>query len=97
MGADAALVATLEPKSVTDTDCDGHCREVRRHSFSNSRHRSGGRNIRQYCRAVRDESVRHRKPHSQRVGIGRLLHGVGTSVAIQIGAVEGALSGLAIG
>ena len=69
MGADAALVATLEPKS----DCDGHCREVRRHSFSDSRHRSGGRNIRQYCRAVRDESVRHRKPHSQRVGIGRLF------------------------
>lgn len=95
MGADAALVATLDPSRSRH-----RLRWMPRShaaSFSDSRHRSGGRNIRQYCRAVRDESVRHRKPHSQRVGIGASSHGVGTSVAIQIGAVEGALSGLAIG
>ena len=68
MGADAALVATLEPKSVTTPIAMGIAEK------------SGGIPsltavivVAQYCRAVRDESVRHRKPHSQRVGIGRLF------------------------
>ena len=70
MGADAALVATLEPKSVTTPIAMGIAEK------------SGG------IPSLTAVIV---------VALGASSHGVGTSVAIQIGAVEGALSGLAIG
>lgn len=72
MGADAALVATLEPKSVTTPIAMGIAEK------------SGG--IPSLTAVIvvavgifgsivgpSCESVRHRKPHSQRVGIGRLF------------------------
>ena len=75
MGADAALVATLEPKSVTTP--------------------IGifGSIVGPFVMKVLGIESRIAKG----LALGASSHGVGTSVAIQIGAVEGALSGLAIG
>ena len=58
MGADQALIATLQPKSVTTPIAMG-CRKGRRNAFVNSRYRCSSRYIRQYCRPVRDESIRY--------------------------------------
>ncbi len=97
MGADAALVATLEPKSVTTPIAMGIAEK------------SGGipslTAVIVVAVGIFGSIV---GPFVMKVlGIERLIakglalgassHGVGTSVAIQIGAVEGALSGLAIG
>ena len=74
MGADAALVATLEPKSVTTPIAMGSI-------------------VGPFVMKVLGIESRIAKG----LALGASSHGVGTSVAIQIGAVEGALSGLAIG
>lgn len=37
----------------------GYCRKGRRNAFVNSRYRCSSRYIRQYCRPVRDESIRY--------------------------------------
>ena len=73
MGADAALVATLEPKSVTTPIAMGIAEKSGGIPSLTASSVVAVGSIRQYCRAVRDESIRHRKPHSQRVGIGRLF------------------------
>ncbi len=95
MGADAALVATLEPKSVTTPIAIAE--------------KSGGipsltavvvvavgifgSLVGPFVMKVLGIESRIAKG----LALGASSHGVGTSVAIQIGAVEGALSGLAIG
>ena len=97
MGADAALVATLEPKSVTTPIAMGIAEK------------SGGipsltavivvavgifgSIVGPFVMKVLGIESRIAKG----LALGASSHGVGTSVAIQIGAVEGALSGLAIG
>lgn len=97
MGADAALVATLEPKSVTTPIAMGIAEK------------SGGipsltavivvavgifgSIVGPFVMKVLGIESRIAKG----LAFGASSHGVGTSVAIQIGAVEGALSGLAIG
>ena len=96
MGADAALVATLEPKSVTTPIAMGIAEK------------SGGIPSLTAVIVVAvgifgsivGPFVMKVLGIESRIAKGwhwALLHGVGTSVAIQIGAVEGALSGLAIG
>ena len=96
MGADAALVATLEPKSVTTPIAMGIAEK------------SGGipsltavivvavgifgSIVGPFVKVLGIESR-----IAKGLALGASSHGVGTSVAIQIGAVEGALSGLAIG
>ena len=96
-GADAALVATLEPKSVTTPIAMGIAEK------------SGGipsltavivvavgifgSIVGPFVMKVLGIESRIAKG----LALGASSHGVGTSVAIQIGAVEGALSGLAIG
>ena len=82
MGADAALVATLEPKSVTTPIAMGIAEK------------SGGIPS---LTAVIVVAVGIFGSIAKGLALGASSHGVGTSVAIQIGAVEGALSGLAIG
>ena len=82
MGADAALVATLEPKSVTTPIAMGIAEK------------SGGIPS---LTAVIVVAVGIFGSIVGPLALGASSHGVGTSVAIQIGAVEGALSGLAIG
>lgn len=97
MGADAALVATLEPKSVTTPIAMGIAEK------------SGGITsltavivvavgifgsiVGPFVMKILGIESRIAKG----LALGASSHGVGTSVAIQIGAVEGALSGLAIG
>jgi len=97
MGADAALVATLEPKSVTTPIAMGIAEK------------SGGipsltavivvavgifgSIVGPFVMKVLGIESRIAKG----LALGASSRGVGTSVAIQIGAVEGALSGLAIG
>ena len=97
IGADAALVATLEPKSVTTPIAMGIAEK------------SGGipsltavivvavgifgSIVGPFVMKVLGIESRIAKG----LALGASSHGVGTSVAIQIGAVEGALSGLAIG
>ncbi len=97
MGADATLVATLEPKSVTTPIAMGIAEK------------SGGipsltavvvvavgifgSIIGPFVMKVLGIESRIAKG----LALGASSHGLGTSVAIQIGAVEGALSGLAIG
>ena len=97
MGADAALVATLEPKSVTTPIAIGIAEK------------SGG--IPSLTAvivvavgifgSIAGPFVMKVLGIESRIAKGLALgassHGVGTSVAIRIGAVEGALSGLAIG
>ena len=89
MGADAALVATLEPKSVTTPIAMGIAEK------------SGGIPSLTAVIVVVGPFVMKVLGIESRIAKGLALgassHGVGTSVAIQIGAVEGALSGLAIG
>ena len=97
MGADAALIATLEPKSVTTPIAMGIAEK------------SGGipsltavivvavgifgSIVGPFVMKVLGIESRIAKG----LALGASSHGVGTSVAIQLGAVEGALSGLAIG
>ena len=90
MGADAALVATLEPKSVTTPIAMGiptltAVIVVAVGIF--------GSIVGPFVMKVLGIESRIAKG----LALGASSHGVGTSVAIQIGAVEGALSGLAIG
>ena len=90
MGADAALVATLEPKSVTTPIAMGISSltaviVVAVGIF--------GSIVGPFVMKVLGIESRIAKG----LALGASSHGVGTSVAIQIGAVEGALSGLAIG
>ena len=85
MGADAALVATLEPKSVTTPIAMTAVIVVAVGIF--------GSIVGPFVMKVLGIESRIAKG----LALGASSHGVGTSVAIQIGAVEGALSGLAIG
>lgn len=97
MGADASLIATLEPKSVTTPIAMGIAEK------------SGGMPaltavivvavgifgsvVGPFVMKVLGIESRIAKG----LALGASSHGVGTSVAMQLGAVEGALSGLAIG
>ena len=94
MGADAALVATLEPKSVTTPIAMGIAEK------------SGGIPsltavivvaVGIFGSIVGPFVLGIESRIAKGLALGASSHGVGTSVAIQIGAVEGALSGLAIG
>ena len=97
MGADAALVATLEPKSVTTPIAMGIAEK------------SGGIPsltavivvavgiFGSIVGPVVMKVLGIESRIAKGLALGASSHGVGTSVAIQIGAVEGALSGLAIG
>ena len=55
MGADQALIATLQPKSVTTP-----IGESGRHTFTYRRHRRSGRNLWQYSGPYRDEGTGNR-------------------------------------
>ena len=80
MGADDALIATLQPKSVTTPIAMGIAEK------------SGSIVGPFVMKALGIES------HiAKGLALGASSHGVGTAAAIQIGAIEGALSGLAIG
>jgi len=59
MGADQALIATLQPKSV-HPDRYGDSGESGRHTFTYRRHRRSGRNIWQYSGPYRDEGTGNR-------------------------------------
>ena len=88
MGADAALVATLEPKSVTTPIAMGIAEKS-----GGIPSLTAGSIVGPFVMKVLGIESRIAKG----LALGASSHGVGTSVAIQIGAVEGALSGLAIG
>lgn len=97
LGADATLVATLEPKSVTTPIAMGIAEK------------SGGIPSLTAVIVVAVgifgsiigpfvmKALGIESRIAKGLALGASSHGVGTSVAIQIGAVEGALSGLAIG
>lgn len=97
MGADASLIATLEPKSVTTPIAMGIAEK------------SGGMPgltavivvAVGIFGSIAGPFVMKAMGIESRIAKGLALgassHGVGTSVALQIGAVEGAISGLAIG
>ena len=97
MGADAALIASLEPKSVTTPIAMGISEQ------------SGGIPSLTAVVVVAVgifgsivgpfvmKALGIESRIAKGLALGASSHGVGTSVAIQLGAVEGALSGLAIG
>ena len=97
MGADSTLIATLEPKSVTTPIAMG----IAEKSGGNPSLTAVivvavgifGSIIGPFVMKILGIESRIAKG----LALGASSHGVGTSVAIQIGAVEGALSGLAIG
>ena len=60
MGADQALIATLQPKSVTTPDRYGDSGESGRHTFTYRRHRRSGRNLWQYSGPYCDEGTGNR-------------------------------------
>ena len=94
MGADAALVATLEPKSVTTPIAMGIAEKSGGiPSLTAVIVVAVGSIVGPFVMKVLGIESRIAKG----LALGASSHGVGTSVAIQIGAVEGALSGLAIG
>ena len=94
MGADAALVATLEPKSVTTPIAMGIAEKSGGiPSLTAVAVGIFGSIVGPFVMKVLGIESRIAKG----LALGASSHGVGTSVAIQIGAVEGALSGLAIG
>ena len=97
MGADATLIATLEPKSVTTPIAMGIAEK------------SGGIPSLTAVIVVAVgifgsivgpmviKTLGIESRIAKGLALGASAHGIGTSVAIQIGAVEGAISGLAIG
>ena len=97
MGADHMLIATLQPKSVTTPIAMG----IAEKSGGNPSLTAVivvavgifGSIVGPFVMKVLGIESRIAKG----LALGASSHGVGTSVAIQIGAVEGALSGLAIG
>ena len=90
MGADDALIATLQPKSVTTPIAMGIAEK------------SGGipslTAVIVVAVGIFGSIVGPFESHiAKGLALGASSHGVGTAAAIQIGAIEGALSGLAIG
>lgn len=97
MGADHALIATLQPKSVTTPIAMGIAEKAGGNPSLTAVIVVAvgifGSIIGPFVMKVLGIESRIAKG----LALGASSHGVGTSVAIQIGAVEGALSGLAIG
>ena len=86
MGADQALIATLQPKSVTTPIAMGIAEKA------------GGIPSLTAVIVVAVGIFGSIDSHiAKGLALGASSHGVGTAAAIQIGAIEGALSGLAIG
>jgi len=90
MGADQALIATLQPKSVTTPIAMGIAEKAGGIVVAVG---IFGSIVGPFVMKVLGIESRIAKG----LALGASSHGVGTSVAIQIGAIEGALSGLAIG
>lgn len=97
MGADASLIATLQPKSVTTPI-----------AMDISRNTGGNPSLTAIIVVVVGifgsivgpfvmKSLGIESRIAKGLALGASSHGLGTSVALQIGAIEGALSGLAIG
>ena len=97
MGADAALVATLEPKSVTTPIAMGISEKNGRHSLADSVIVVAVGIFGSIVGPAVMKVLGIESRIAKGLALGASSHGVGTAAAIQLGAVEGALSGLAIG
>lgn len=97
MGADATLIATLQPKSVTTPIAMGIAEKAGGNPSLTAVIVVAvgifGSIVGPFIMKILGIESRIAKG----LALGASSHGVGTSVAIQLGAVEGALSGLAIG